>query len=554
MGIDPDDSAYRGASGVMRLISSLAFRTASLYYLVAAGLFLPLYLPGYNTLGTDKSKFWILHLKITLWMFAGSAVLFLVSLIVRTLTEDDPHFSHSFFTDHKKKTLPHEIWTVLFAVCTCISYALSERKDIAYLGESNWYIGTWEYIAMCLCILVIGRTLLGSRFFTGIMLLASFAVFAIGMIFDITGDRLEIDGWNTSKMSTVGNINWFCGYMVCVLFVSAACYITACSKNEKDTRVIKTVSAIVFGSGAYCFFSQGSSSGYPAALAAFVIMLFYCAKDLEKHKYLAELSVIFSAGGLVHATFAKLGAIERSNDDVTKFLDGPVFLLFLLTVSLIIMFMLRGSLRSGRKETRICTGRAVLAVIFALLVIYAVAVTVNTLKGGFLGTGPVLYFGEDWASSRGMTISTGLTLFGGMSFTEKLFGTGPDTFYSLIYSGRFPELAERVTDYFGGARLTNAHCEPVTMLVNTGIAGTVCFYGMLVALAKETYRAVVSKHPDSPFGAGLHTAALSVSVGIIAYMVNNLFSFQTAMNLSQLSLLVGFGASAVRGLSKAEDK
>ena len=49
-------------------------------------------------------------------------------------------------------------------------------------------------------------------------------------------------------------------------------------------------------------------------------------------------------------------------------------------------------------------------------------------------------------------------------------------------------------------------------------------------------------------------AVLAAALGIAAYMINNIFSFQTAMNLSQLSLLAGFGASAVRGLSETEDK
>lgn len=530
--------------------NTLLFRGAALYYLLTSGLLLPLYLPGYNSLGTDKSLFWIAQLKVTLCIAAAAVFVYAVSFVVRILTEEGPLFPG--FGEIKKGFLPHEIWTILFMICIGLSYAMSFRRDIADMGETNWYVGAWEYTAMCLCILVIGRTAMSGRLFTGTMLLASFAVFAVGIVFDIAGNHFGIDGWNTSKMSTVGNINWFCGYMVCVLFFSAACYMTAGPDGRKDTRVIKILAAVVFGSGAYCFFSQGSSSGYPAALAALVVAMYYCGRNIERHKSLAELCVLFSAGGVVHAAAAGLGAVERSNDIVTKFLDGPVFLLFLLTASVIIMFIMRGRLKSGRKETGIHTGRAVLAAICASLVIYAVIVTVNTLKGGFLGTGPVLYFGDEWASSRGMTISVGLELFRGMTIREKLFGTGPDTFYSLIYSGRFPDLADRVTDYFGGARLTNAHCEPVTMLVNTGLAGCVCFYGIIISLFAEAFGS--AKRSASGKMRSLNAAVLAASLGIAAYIVNNLFSFQTAMNLSQLSILVGFGASAVRKLSGTEDE
>jgi hypothetical protein len=57
MGIDPDGEEFSGIPGVIRLISLSAFRISALYYLVTAGLILPLYIKSYNTLGTDKSLF-----------------------------------------------------------------------------------------------------------------------------------------------------------------------------------------------------------------------------------------------------------------------------------------------------------------------------------------------------------------------------------------------------------------------------------------------------------------------------------------------------------------
>ncbi len=554
MGIDPDGSEFSGIPGRIRLLSFLSFRVSALYYLVTAGLMLPLYLPGYDTLGTDKSLFWITNLKVTLWMFLVSVFLLFVSAIGRLFTKEGFHFSKSFLPDLKKSILPHEVWTVLFALCICISYALSERKDIAYLGEVNWYMGAWEYIAMCVCILVMGRTLMKGSFFTGTIIFASLIVYEAGIIIDIAGKNLGIEGWNVSKVSTVGNGNWFCGYLVCVLFVPAVCYMTACLKKTKNSRAVKALCLFVFFTGSYCFFTQGSASAYPAALAVICLLLLFCEKDLARLKSVSELLIIFSSGGLLHAAAVKCGVYERSNDGVTKILDGPAFLLFLLAASLIIMFIIRSRLKAGCDKTRFVTGTILIVAVVSLIAVYIPLLTFNTVSGGVLGTGPALYFDEDWASSRGMTISAGLTLFRGETAVEKLFGAGPDTFYRLLTGGRFPELAERADEFFGGARLTNAHCEPVTMLVNTGIAGTVCFYGMLISLLGRAFAASAVKPSDKAYAGSYHTVVLAVSAGIVAYMVNNLFSFQTAMNLSQLSLLMGFGASAVRGLSKAEDK
>ena len=109
-----------------------------------------------------------------------------------------------------------------------------------------------------------------------------------------------------------------------------------------------------------------------------------------------------------------------------------------------------------------------------------------------------------------------------------------------MISGRFPETAAKSNEYFGGARLTNTHCEFLTMLVNTGIAGTVTFYGLMISVMIKGFRT-------------RSVTALACSLGILAYIINNIFSFQTAVNVSQLALILGFGAWAVM-CDKSEDR
>ena len=552
-GIDADSPEYRGCAGWIKLISSLAFAAAAFFYLIAAGMFLPLYLPGYKTLGTDKSLFWIGSLKITLWIFLAAFSLHVISRIVWLLTEDAPLLRFSI-PELKKHIGIHEVFTVLFAVCVIISYVLSSRKDIALFGESNWYVGAWEYLALCICMLVIGRTALSGRIFTGVILVSSIAVYAAGIIIDLARNRLDIDGLDGSKVSTIGNPNWFCGYMVCVLFLPAAVYMIREKKTEKDTRVISILCMICFLAGAYSFFAQGSLSAFPAAYAVLLVLLVFSEHDLYRLKKISELTTLFITAGLMHAMAVMLGIREGSGDALTRFVCGVPFLLFLFAVSAIIMFVIRKKVQDGNTSTRFHIGRITLMVSCIAVLLYALTVTINTVSGGVLGTGPVLYFGDEWASYRGITTSTGLTLFGGMTVREKFFGTGPDTFYSLIYSGRYPLLAAKVTESFGGARLTNAHSEPVTMLVNTGLLGTAAFYGILISLFMTLFRAARKTDRDNADARSYRTAALIAALGIAAYAVNNLFSFQTAMNLSQLSLLAGFGASAVRMLSGTEDK
>ena len=62
---------------------------------------------------------------------------------------------------------------------------------------------------------------------------------------------------------------------------------------------------------------------------------------------------------------------------------------------------------------------------------------------------------------------------------QRVIGIGPDCFAEYIYA--VPELAERVYTQFGNARLTNAHNEWLTVLVNTGALGLICYAGIFLS-------------------------------------------------------------------------
>jgi hypothetical protein len=85
------------------------------------------------------------------------------------------------------------------------------------------------------------------------------------------------------------------------------------------------------------------------------------------------------------------------------------------------------------------------------------------------------------------------------------------------------------------------------MLVNTGFAGTVSYYGLMICIMVRGF-----KKASGSSGKGV-VIPLACSLCILAYIINNIFSFQTAANVSQLALVLGFGAwAALPG--KSEDR
>lgn len=122
-----------------------------------------------------------------------------------------------------------------------------------------------------------------------------------------------------------------------------------------------------------------------------------------------------------------------------------------------------------------------------------------------------------------------------MSFLEqdpghKLVGVGPDAMAAYIYSDGSEELVDVVTYSFGSSRLTNAHNEWLTILVDTGVLGLVGFGGMILC----GMAVLLKKRSKNLF-------ACACGFCLVPYTVNNIFSFQQIMNVTVMFVLLGMG-------------
>ena len=100
-----------------------------------------------------------------------------------------------------------------------------------------------------------------------------------------------------------------------------------------------------------------------------------------------------------------------------------------------------------------------------------------------------------------------------------------------------PELAEKMVDRFGDLRLTNAHNEWITVLVNTGMLGLFCYAGtFLTAFIRFAGRA--SKEPL------LYVCA----VAVLTYTAHNMVSFQQVLHTPYLFIVLGIGEGLLRAL------
>ena len=124
-----------------------------------------------------------------------------------------------------------------------------------------------------------------------------------------------------------------------------------------------------------------------------------------------------------------------------------------------------------------------------------------------------------------------------MDILHKIVGAGPDCFADYVYS--VPALAVRLADRFGSHDLTNAHNEQITLLVNVGALGWLCYAGLFLTAFVRYVK-----------GARRQPMLYLCAVSILAYTAHNLVSFQQVLNTPYIFIVMGIGEGLYRSAAE----
>lgn len=191
---------------------------------------------------------------------------------------------------------------------------------------------------------------------------------------------------------------------------------------------------------------------------------------------------------------------------------------------------------------------AILAVVITAGVYLLLLIVNSSVENGIrsLGEWSALIFSKQWGSARGATWSAGVEAYRNIPVLRKLIGVGPDCFATYLYT--IESLAEEVMDQFGDARLTNAHNEWLTVLVNNGILGFISYAGIFVT-------SVIRYVYGGERAANGHKWHLYVfAMSIFAYAIHNVVSFQQVLSTPFIFLMLGMGECLIRTESREEEK
>ena len=391
---------------------------------------------------------------------------------------------------------------VLSALCSSFS-------QVAWWGYRDWYMGAVSQLMFVGIYFVVSRSYDRNVLPVYLGEAAFLAVVCIGLL-----NRLGVDpvrlllpfhplDWEYSHMlSTIGNINWLCGYFSVMLALPMAGYLY--SNRKWKQGILFVISAL--GLTLLCI--QGSDSGWVLAGTGMGICLLFCKGKPERFRKLLLLGMsvclLIRLMGWGITALGTQAATPIDGDAYKKMLWNGWWL---LAAVLGIALLLHGYL-SGRARKMV-----------ARFLVVSAGMTAVLLIGLYL----LQWAGREassWDSGRALLWRKSIEGLGQAKPLQLLVGAGPDCFAEYLCEIGIPPVLD-TEGRWTGAIYANAHNEWLTQLLNLGVLGAAAYLAVFVSALKR-YR-------------GMLLGVLALGM----YLVHSLVSFQQVMNAPLLFLVLG---------------
>lgn len=412
-----------------------------------------------------------------------------------------------------------DIFMLAYGGCVLLS-AICSRFDAAWLGYADWYMGAVSQLIFVGIYFLVSRYFCYDRFCIYVAEGALFAVILVALAarlgFDWLGvyQGLSETDWVCSNMlSTIGNINWLCGYFSVVLAVPISGYLYG--KGKLKTGILYLVSVLGF----LLLVIQGSDSG--PVLAAVALGLCLIA-GMKKTQFFKRGLLLF--GGTAMGVYGMGWGITFLN--AWNFTPGESWIYgnmagigWLVIGILAFLFWVLCAFLEEKGKCRVVRRIIKVVILAGFLVGATIAIF---LVCTWSKAAP-----ETFGSGRGVLWKLALEGFEQADVKGKIIGAGPDCFAEYLISiGKPPIITQE--DHWANALFVNAHNEWLNHLVNLGILGVVSYGGIFIAAWKR-YK-------------GMMLAVLMLAM----YGVHSLVSFQQVLNAPLLFAVLGICESQIR--------
>lgn len=465
-----------------------------------------------------------------------------------------------------------------YGICVVLSACCSSYGKLAWNGYEGWYMGAFSQLMFIGIYFFVSRQYGGAVWPIYLGEAALFLVTLLGLLHRLGIDPLGLmAGWNSGDweyshlLSTLGNINWLCGYYSVALAFVIVHYL------QEDRRWLCAVLYLVSVAAFVLLLVQGSQSG--------LLILGTCAAVCfvlgRRRKGVWGKTLLLLTGTFLFMPLLEvLMKLQGSRAAVVA--DGNIFAVigwygWLLAAAICLFFFLllkrrgrlvnprtarqdgagghKGNCREGAEACRNAQGenkrpggrskagkpdRMLLRII--AMFVFGTAVT--------MAAGVLFRYGFDdgFGSGRGFLWRISAEGFAAAGGKDKLLGAGPDCYGEAIF-GRYGTGTDIWKgEHWEGAVFTNAHNEFLNQMCNVGILGTVSYLAIfLVGMrrygddGKENVAGRAAREAEGHgLCGGLGLLALSM------YGIHATVSFQQVLNAPLLFLVLGLCEAETR--------
>ena len=242
-------------------------------YIIAMCSVLPLFMQsGYYKLGEAKA---LCYLLMSLCFFVP-----FIPLLIKEYKERD-------LTAKKELSL-----TYLFfygtVISSLLSFVFSVDKKTALFGFEGWRNGLLTYLAMLFFCFICTKLRTIPQWGVVAVFIIPAIEFLLGIMDRIGVYLLPIQGRNSGYLATIGNINWYAGFLA--IFVPVGIGFMYSKKAFSREFFIWGVYVVL---GEMALFLQGSDGAVLIVVASFIMLLLFAVSDRQNMKaFLIQLFVL----------------------------------------------------------------------------------------------------------------------------------------------------------------------------------------------------------------------------------------------------------------------
>ncbi len=418
----------------------------------------------------------------------------------------------------REKTRLHPAAVALFALfaVSLVGALISRYTGEAFYGENNRYQGLLTLSCYAFLVFALSRQRIDLVWPERAFLLGACIVSLLGVLHHYGIDPL---GFTTNLresdrgrfLSTIGNADFYAGYLVLAFCVSLGFFLRA---KTKRARILSALIFAIVSFGALVAGSDSAALGLLAAAAFAPLLLFSDRVSLRR------LPLGWAIFFLCAFVFGLLSTALKSATFLSSFfavLRRPAVSLTLAAVSLALWLAL--SRVSQERLSRAKRPYAVTLVCLLLAGGIALALLNTLLRALPLGAlERYVHFSESWGTDRGKIWTFVLRVYARLPFAQQLFGGSSGALFH----------ADAANPIFSDAGLDTAHNEYLQYLVTNGALGLICYFASL----GFAVWAGLSRSKEDAMSRGL-------TLAVAAYAVQAVVNIAQPMTTPLFIILVG---------------